>query len=92
MPTDEEQRLGIDRGELVANQVPEVGEEVDHLALAEIVRRLVDTYRPIAIYLFGSRARGDNRPSSDYDLLLVLPNVHPGNFTAASRRMSVCAG
>ena len=24
-----------------------------------------------AIYLFGSRARGDNRPDSDYDLLIV---------------------
>lgn len=25
-----------------------------------------------AIYLFGSRARGDERPDSDYDLLLVV--------------------
>jgi excisionase family DNA binding protein len=42
--------------------------------LAEIVRRLVDAYRPDRIYLFGSKARGDAGPDSDYDLLLVVPN------------------
>jgi predicted nucleotidyltransferase len=26
-----------------------------------------------AVYLFGSRARGDEKPYSDYDLLLVMP-------------------
>jgi hypothetical protein len=40
--------------------------------LAEIVRRLVDAYRPRAIYLFGSKARGDSGPDSDYDLLVVV--------------------
>ncbi len=40
--------------------------------LDEIVRRLVDAMRPERIYLFGSRARGDHREDSDYDLLVVL--------------------
>lgn len=45
--------------------------------LAEIVRRLVDAYQPERIYLFGSKARGDAGPDSDYDLLLVAPDDAP---------------
>jgi len=41
--------------------------------LAEMVRRLVQALRPDSIYLFGSRARGDHDPDSDYDLLVVVP-------------------
>ena len=42
--------------------------------LAEIVRRLVKAYQPERIYLFGSMARGDAGPDSDYDLLIVVPD------------------
>jgi len=45
--------------------------------LAEIVRRLVVAYDPEEIYLFGSRARGDIGPDSDYDLLVVVPDSAP---------------
>jgi len=45
--------------------------------LAEIVRRLRDAYRPERIYLFGSKARGDAGPDSDYDLLVVVPDDAP---------------
>jgi predicted nucleotidyltransferase len=44
------------------------------VALAEIVSRLVDAYRPERIYLFGSRARGEEGADSDYDLLVVVPD------------------
>ena len=44
----------------------------DDPALADIVRRLVDAYRPERIYLFGSVARGDATGDSDYDLLVVV--------------------
>jgi HEPN domain-containing protein/predicted nucleotidyltransferase len=40
--------------------------------LERVVRRLVEGFEPIAIYLFGSRARGEARKDSDYDLMLVL--------------------
>ena len=40
--------------------------------LAEMVRRLVAACRPERIYLFGSQARGDAGPDSDYDLLVVV--------------------
>ncbi len=45
--------------------------------LAEIVRRLVDAYRPERIYLFGSVARGETGPDSDFDLLVVVPDEAP---------------
>jgi predicted nucleotidyltransferase len=46
----------------------------DSLLLKEIVRRLVAVYQPQRIYLFGSVARGDAGPDSDYDLMLVVPD------------------
>jgi predicted nucleotidyltransferase len=45
--------------------------------LAEVVRRLVEAYQPERIYLFGSKARGDGGPDSDYDLLVVVPDDAP---------------
>ena len=42
--------------------------------LDEIVRRLVEAYQPAQVYLFGSRARGEADASSDYDLLVVVPD------------------
>lgn len=45
--------------------------------LLEIVRRLVEAYQPQRIYLFGSKARGDAGPDSDYDLLVVVPDDAP---------------
>jgi len=43
-------------------------------SLDEIVRRLVASYQPLEVYLFGSKARGDSGPDSDYDLLVVVPD------------------
>lgn len=45
--------------------------------LAEIVRRLVAAYQPERIYLFGSRARGEAGPDSDYDVLVMVPDTAP---------------
>lgn len=44
----------------------------DNPVLGEIVRRLVDTYQPERIYLFGSAARGETTSDSDYDLLVIV--------------------
>ena len=46
-------------------------------ALAEVVRRLVAVYKPESIYLFGSTARGDAGPDSDYDLMIIVPDDAP---------------
>jgi predicted nucleotidyltransferase len=51
-------------------QTPAAGNPV----LAEVVRRLVDAYHPDRIYLFGSAARGDAGPDSDYDIMVVVPD------------------
>lgn len=51
--------------------------EIVNRKLAEIVSRLVEAYEPERIYLFGSEARGDAGPDSDFDLLVVVPNEAP---------------
>jgi predicted nucleotidyltransferase len=43
-------------------------------AIAFLRDRLVATLRPRMIWLFGSRARGEGRDDSDFDLLVVLPD------------------
>jgi predicted nucleotidyltransferase len=48
--------------------------------LGVMVRRLVEVYSPLRIYLFGSKARGDDGPDSDYDLLVVIPDDAPEQF------------
>lgn len=42
--------------------------------LTEALRRLVAAYEPERIYLFGSMARGDASPDSDFDLMVVVPD------------------
>lgn len=32
-------------------------------------------WKDCQVFLFGSRARGDNKPMSDYDIAVVTPNV-----------------
>ena len=51
--------------------------EIEDPKLAEIVRRLVEAYRPDRIYLFGSCARGESTRDSDYDLMVVVPDSAP---------------
>jgi len=58
----------IDRP-LTAATTQETGDE-----LALIVRAIVASVHPDAVILFGSRARGDFRPDSDFDLALVAPD------------------
>jgi uncharacterized protein len=60
---------------------------IDHPEeLDRMVKQIVAKADPVAIYLFGSRARGDADEDSDYDLLIVVPDDFP-----ASRRNSATA-
>ena len=38
----------------------------------KMVRRIVDRFDPEKVYLFGSHGRGDARPDSDVDLMVVM--------------------
>ncbi|MBU4355086.1 MAG: nucleotidyltransferase domain-containing protein [Proteobacteria bacterium] len=49
----------------------------DDRILAELVRRLVEAYQPERIFLFGSKARGETGPDSDYDLLVLVGDEAP---------------
>lgn len=40
-----------------------------------VAQAVVQATRPLSLYLFGSRARGDYRPDSDIDLLLVTSSA-----------------
>ena len=43
----------------------------------EVTRRLVEFYRPVRIYLFGSAARAESGTDSDLDFCVVLPDDAP---------------
>jgi len=53
--------------------------------LAEVVRRLVATFRPERIYLFGSASRGDAGPDSDYDLMVIVSDDAPPALRRSGR-------
>jgi predicted nucleotidyltransferase len=42
-------------------------------AIHKMVRRIVDRFDPEQVYLFGSHGRGNARPDSDVDLMVVMP-------------------
>ena len=43
--------------------------------IAAMTRRVVERFNPLRVILSGSRARGDARPHSDVDLLIVFPHL-----------------
>jgi uncharacterized protein len=54
-----------------------------------MIRRILATGQPQKIILFGSRARGEARPDSDYDLLLIEPSALPRYKRAARYRRAL---
>jgi hypothetical protein len=65
--------------------------------LARLLEDVVRNLNPLAVYLFGSRAEGRATPTSDYDLMVVLPDdasdeaLDIGQACDASRRTQVPA-
>jgi uncharacterized protein len=56
------------------NQVPTIDTrtEIPFKIIQLIVRRIAERYKPEKVILFGSYARGNPRPESDVDLLVVM--------------------
>lgn len=46
---------------------------------AELLQAVVEHFKPRRVILFGSRARGDARESSDHDLLIVVDDDIPAD-------------
>ncbi|MCD4738491.1 MAG: nucleotidyltransferase domain-containing protein [Anaerolineae bacterium] len=65
--------------------------KVQSEVLEEIVQRILAAGSPQKIVLFGSRARGEARPDSDYDLLLIEPSDLP-RYKRAVRYRRVLRG
>jgi hypothetical protein len=65
-----------------------IAEEV----LPEIVRRLIAEFDPDAIILFGSRAWGQPRPDSDYDLFVIVPETEQSPLEQAVRAQQCLSG
>lgn len=56
-----------------------------HLGVQVAALRLAHATRAEAVLLFGGRARGEERPDSDWDLCVILPDdVEPGRFNSVS--------
>ena len=53
--------------------VPASGQ--DQKEMSVIVDRLVDVYRPLRVYLFGSYVWGTPSTESDYDLCVVVETI-----------------
>lgn len=66
--------------------------ELADARLAEVVRRLVAALQPERIYLFGSRARGEGTPESDYDVLVVVSQTPDAPYDLERRAYSALVG
>ena len=66
--------------------------QIDDPVLVEIVRRLAEAFHPERVYLFGSRARGDAGPDSDYDLMVIVPDSAPPECRDSRRAYEVLWG
>ena len=42
-----------------------------------MIARIVEVLHPLQLWLFGSRARGEAGPDSDWDMMAILPDDAP---------------
>lgn len=59
--------------------VPQLAPQIDQPPgiLPQLVARIVEVLHPVQVWLFGSRARGEARPDSDWDFMAILPDDAP---------------
>jgi predicted nucleotidyltransferase len=56
---------------------------IERKTVDQAVKRLVKTYHPLAIYLFGSYAWGSPTDDSDLDLLIVIEHTEQNEYQRA---------
>ena len=59
---------------------------IDEATIEEVKNRLIQTYDPLAIYIFGSYAWGHPDAESDLDLLIVIDEFDQDRFKTMSKR------
>jgi predicted nucleotidyltransferase len=50
---------------------------IDLSSIELLLGEIEAAFQPEQVWLFGSRARGDARPESDWDLFVVVPDASP---------------
>jgi len=60
--------------------------------LREVVAPIAKKYGAGGIYLFGSRARGDNSENSDYDFYVILGQIRGLKFCGLLRELEEALG
>lgn len=60
---------------------------IDEALIERVYDRILETFDPEAVYLFGSAARGESRHGSDLDLLVVMELPQGTNNLEMSRRI-----
>lgn len=73
-------------------RVPNVMERlrIPESAIQDVVRQIATRFSPLKIILFGSYARGDPRPESDVDLLVIMPTRREGEQSLLIRQAIQC--
>jgi len=57
---------------MATEAAPATTRRVDVAAIRSLLERIVACWDPQQVWLFGSRARGDSTPESDWDLFVVV--------------------
>jgi predicted nucleotidyltransferase len=57
---------------MASEAIPATARRVNVAEIRSLLERIVSRWHPWQIWLFGSRARGDSTPESDWDLFVVV--------------------
>ena len=66
--------------------------KISKTKIQETIIKLIDTYQPLSVYLFGSYAWGKPHAESDLDLMLIVPEGTVHNFELRRKGNRALAG
>lgn len=65
---------------------------MNELVIQTVLSRLIEEYKPEAIFIFGSHAWGQPNPDSDLDLLVILSQSDEKPYKRVIRGLKVLRG